>query len=64
MSETIIGFAFVDYAISYNVYDEKFITTSIKSFIDYIKEQAEESQTRYSNDPDVIILSTWWEFSD
>lgn len=64
MSETIIGFAFVDYAISYNVYDEKFITTSIKSFIDYIKEQDEESQTRYSNDPDVIILSTWWEFSD
>lgn len=63
-SETIIGFAFVDYAISYNVYDETFIATSIKSFIDYVKEQAEESHTRYSNDSDVIILSSWWEFSD
>lgn len=63
-SEMIIGFAFVDYAISYNVYDEKFIATSIKSFIDYVKEQEKESHTRYSNDPDIIILYSWWEFSD
>ena len=63
-SEMIIGFAFVDYAISYNVYDEIFIATSIKSFIDYVKEQAEESHTRYSNDSDVMLLSSWWEFSD
>jgi len=41
-----------------------FIATSIKSFIDYVKEQTEESHTRYSNDSDVIILSSWWEFSD
>lgn len=60
--EHIMGFAFIDYAIEYNAFDDDFIKTSIESYFEYIEEQRNNSS--YQQDNSVIILSTWWESSD
>lgn len=58
----IMGFAFIDYAVEYNVFDEEFIKTSIESYFEYVEEQKRNSA--YQQDGSVEVLSSWWEYSD
>lgn len=60
--DAIFGFAFVDYAIAYNIYDKHFIKKTIDTYrIEKLAEREIESQ---QNDPSILLLQDWYLYSE
>lgn len=60
--EHIPSFAFVDYAVVFNAFDEEFIKETLISYFDYLEEK--KANSKFSNDGSIALLSNWWQFSE